>query len=319
MVDHALTQCRICENKENNKIFNVKEMNYGYRDIFNYFECSSCGCLQIEKVPDDLSKYYGKDYYSFQKGKGLKHEFTQFLESRRDKYALLNEGVLGRIIYNQRPNSFFSLLSKFGINKKSKVLDVGCGSGIYLLSMKHNGIDNVLGVDKFLEKDLLYDNGLKIVKGTVDDISGDWDFVIFHHSFEHIESQVETLEKVGGLLSTNGLCVITLPTVSSYAWQKYGVNWVQLDAPRHFFLHSIKSMEVLAKRVNLKLRSYSYCSSDFQFWGSELYSRDISLRDGAGQKEKLFSKEQLKNYRNLVRQLDIESKGDTIDFCLSKV
>jgi len=34
-------------------------------DEFNYILCANCGCLQIEKAPDDMSKYYPRGYYSF--------------------------------------------------------------------------------------------------------------------------------------------------------------------------------------------------------------------------------------------------------------
>jgi hypothetical protein len=40
-------------------------MQLGLREEFEYFECSKCGCLQIEEVPLDLSKYYPDNYYSY--------------------------------------------------------------------------------------------------------------------------------------------------------------------------------------------------------------------------------------------------------------
>ena len=58
------TQCRICNNSNDNQVYLVKEMMFGFPDEFVYFKCSNCGCLQISEEPADISKYYPTDYYS---------------------------------------------------------------------------------------------------------------------------------------------------------------------------------------------------------------------------------------------------------------
>jgi len=42
-------------------------------------------------------------------------------------------------------------------------------------------------------------------------------------------------EKISGLLSDEGTLLIRIPVMDCFAWKEYGVNWFQLDAPRHFF------------------------------------------------------------------------------------
>ena len=39
-----------------------------------------------------------------------------------------------------------------------------------------------------------------------------------------------------------------IPVKSQTIWEKYGVNWSQIDAPRHFFLHTIKSFKILCSK-----------------------------------------------------------------------
>lgn len=95
---------------------------------------------------------------------------------------------------------------------------------------------------------------------------------MFHHSFEHISDPLEALETVRSLLAPNGRCLIRVPVVS-WARNEYGANWVQIDAPRHFFLHTEKSMEILAEKVGLEITRVEYDSTEFQFWGSELSKR----------------------------------------------
>src|SRR5436190_21957778 len=62
-----MNQCRICQNEAAHPVFNAREMMFGFRDEFTYFECARCGCVQIQEVPANLAKYYPDNYYSFQK------------------------------------------------------------------------------------------------------------------------------------------------------------------------------------------------------------------------------------------------------------
>ncbi|MDO8971391.1 MAG: hypothetical protein Q7U74_11930, partial [Saprospiraceae bacterium] len=57
-------ECRICNNTQGNPTFTAREMMYGSREKFEYFQCAHCGCLQITAIPPDLSKYYPPGYYS---------------------------------------------------------------------------------------------------------------------------------------------------------------------------------------------------------------------------------------------------------------
>jgi hypothetical protein len=91
--------------------------------------------------------------------------------------------------------------------------------------------------------------------------------------------QHEALGSVRALLKENGTCLIRIPVVSSFAWQKFGVNWVELDAPRHLYLHSNDSIRLLAQRAGLELYKVVFDSQPFEFYGSEQYVRDIPLTD----------------------------------------
>jgi len=59
-------KCYIWSNEIYNRDFVAKEMMFGFRESFHYFECSNCGCVQIVPIPDDIKKYYPTNYYSFE-------------------------------------------------------------------------------------------------------------------------------------------------------------------------------------------------------------------------------------------------------------
>ncbi len=316
-------QCKICGNSKNNTSYEATELMLGLRDKHNYIQCSACDCLQIENIPENLPSYYpDDDYYSYDKiqsSTGIK----KFLMTKRDLYAATGSGLIGKLLHQFMPHSKIHTLQKAGVNKNSRILDVGCGAGHLLHSLQEAGFNNLLGIDPFNAEDIHYDNGLNIEKKSIHDMQqGDWDLIMFHHSFEHVADQVETLSKAASLLKSGGTCLVRVPTASSWAWKHYGVNWVQLDAPRHLFLHSIDSMKLLSEKVGLKMKEVVYDSFAFQFWGSEQYLKDIPLNDersyAVNPDKSLFSKDDIAAFEKRSVELNQQQQGDQAAFYLVK-
>lgn len=315
--------CRICGNDKENAEFIVREMMYGLRETFKYFECSCCGCLQIADIPSDLSKYYPSNYYSFNAAVDSASSIKKLLKRIRDNFAVFDKGILGRILYRFNPDvSGLKSLAKLALKKDMRIIDVGCGDGKLLCSLREIGFRNLLGVDPFVTGDIDYSNGVRIVKNDLANIDGAWDVVMFHHSFEHIFDQLGVLNSVNRVLNDNGTCIIRVPITSSFAWRHYGVNWVQLDAPRHFFLHSIKSMNILAEQAGFRIEHIMYDSTGLQFIGSELYVKDLCLFDvdtgGIKTPSSFFSPSELRKFSAETKLLNERHDGDQAVFYLRK-
>ncbi len=194
--------------------------------------------------------------------------------------------------------------------------------GNLLYSLKDLGFNKLLGVDPFIKGDIEHENGLKIVKRTLDEIDGKWDCIMMHHSLEHMPNPLSTFQDVATKLKDDGVCLIRIPTVSSWAWKEYGIHWFQLDAPRHFYLHSLKSMSILASKSGMQIDHVIYDSSAMQFWASEQYRRNISLFDKQSYKisveNSIFSSKQIKKFNSDSRELNEKNQGDQAVFYISK-
>jgi SAM-dependent methyltransferase len=322
-------RCLICDNTENNQIYHVKEMMFGLRDVFVYFQCGRCSCLQIAQVPPDMSIYYPNGYYSFRTRDEhpIVRKAANVIRRCRDSYTLSQSGMLGRLLSAVMPGdtSIVPLLRSMAdteITKYSKILDVGCGSGLLAYSLRNMGFERVMGIDTYIDADINYENGLTVAKRSLAEVGERWNLIMFHHSFEHISDPMTTLGFVSHLLTPGGICIIRIPTVSSYAWEYYRTNWVQLDAPRHFFLYSIESIRLLASKVGMAVERVVYDSTDFQFWGSEQYVRDIPLQSAHSYinspSTSIFSVGQIRAFQRRARELNAQAQGDSAAFYLRK-
>jgi len=314
--------CKICNNSENNEAYQIKEMMFGFRDEFTYFECSKCGCLQIDEYPRNIGKYYPPYYCSFRKGI-FQNSLKQNLIRKRDAYALFKKGFFRKLLSKKYPYPLFDQLSMTKINFNSKILDVGCGAGNLLYSLKDLGFKDLVGVDPFIDEKN-FEMGIRILKKVIYDLPDDqkFDLIILNHSFEHILDQLETLVKVSAILSEQGICFMRMPVKTEYIWNRYGTNWVQIDAPRHFFLHTLKSFELLVKKSDLVIEDVIFDSTEFQFWGSEQYKMDISLEAdnsySVTPKKSMFTTKQIREFKRMAKELNKIKQGDQAAFYLKK-
>ncbi len=299
----------------------------GYRDEFRYMECSNCGCLQLIDIPNNLAMYYPSNYYSLDDSPAIHFQgkIKSYLKSKRDYFLITGAGLLGRIIQLLYPNKSIEMpnFRKVAFKINDKILDVGSGAGIIPYVFFNAGFKKIEGIDPFLKEDISYANGLKISKGDFHSLTTKgWDKIMYNHSFEHLTDPQVHLQKAFDLLNEDGKCIIRIPTVSSYAWKKYGTNWVQLDAPRHIFLHSIKSLTILAENNGFEVASVSYESTAFQFLGSEQYMNNISLKGDNNSyftgNQSLFTSVEIKNFESLAIKVNKEQQGDSIAVVLTK-
>ncbi len=309
--------CKVCGNRDGNRSHTAREMMFGYGDEFEYVECGECGCLQIKDIPTNLSKYYPKDYYSFKKRVGRKGGLSAFLSHNRTRNYLGDKSLIGMLASRiHKTPDFLTPYKKAGLDVTSDILDVGSGSGRLLLKLEAKGFLKLTGIDPNIEQDISCGRGVKIYKKELSEVNKQFDFIMLNHSFEHMPEPLTVFKELFRVLKADKYALIRIPVASSFAWREYGISWVQLDAPRHLFLHTVKSIRILAKKTGFLVDDVVFDSTEVQFWGSELYLKGIPLAEG--KKINYFSKEDIKSFKAKACELNKNEDGDSAGFYLYK-
>lgn len=320
MSETQIYQCHVCDNKTGNRPFIAREMYFGWRDQFEYFECADCGCVQIVAVPQDLDRYYPSDYYSFSKPTRTDKPVVPGWRKLRNR-ALLGQPVplRGLIAFLSRMPGYFSWFHGLALDLDSSILDVGCGAGSLLLRMRKAGFSNLMGVDPYIAEEIDYGDGLKIHKANLSELTEKFDLVMSHHSFEHMPEPLRSLSDLAHLLNPNGALLIRIPVAGGYAWRKYRQHLVSLDPPRHLHLHTMSSMARLAEASGLSIDRVFYDSDAQQITTSELYLRGIPQKDAAQHMDTVFGHEEMTKIHAFVKELNAKRDGDMAGFVLHPI
>jgi SAM-dependent methyltransferase len=307
--------CPVCkQSKEPHDCTVVREMMFGMKESFEYFECSSCGLLWLEEVPHDLQKYYPQTYYSFRVPGTLK----SYLKATRGYHYYRGMHPIGFVmskIFGKPEVINWLEEAKIGLNHK--ILDVGCGKGSCLRDLSLCGFQKLAGIDPYIDQDVSY-QGIEIKKGYPEDLNESFDFIMFNHSLEHMTNPETVLGQVRTKISPLGTLLIRVP-VKNKAWEIYRENWVGIDAPRHIYIHTEKSLNALVSDYDFKLTKVVYDSTEFQFMASEQYKENCFLesKDSFLYNKNRYSKAQIQSFHAKARDFNANGLGDSACFYFS--
>src|SRR6201988_1107253 len=202
-------KCSYCNNETSNKIIEAKELLLGIGGSFNYNYCNECKGLELIDVPADMSKYYPQqDYYSFKTNEGDLENINSLknkIRKTKAVYLLFNKksnpSILASIGY--KIPDYYTWLKKAGVNFDSTILDVGCGNGDLLFKIRKLGFKKLTGIDPFISNDNI-GKEVSLLKKTIFDLASQYDLVMSHHSFEHMEGPQSHLIQLAKLVKDNG-------------------------------------------------------------------------------------------------------------------
>ncbi|WP_373693518.1 class I SAM-dependent methyltransferase [[Mycobacterium] burgundiense] len=299
-------------------------MMFGVREHFEYFVCAGCDTLQILDAleGDELLRHYPENYYSYTAAD--QPRVSRWLVTQHDSFKLRSGGRLfGRLLATPLLDGVVrallggdvpAMLARLAIDRDARILDVGCGGGELLDRLRRVGFTQLTGADPYLPADGATPGGTPLLKRELAEVTGEFDVIMFNHSLEHMLDPIAALQLARERLAAGGRCLARVPTTSSEAWEVYGADWVQIDAPRHVFVPSRHGMSVAAEQAGLRVETTLDDSSLGQFLGSEAYRRDVPVTDP--KILRLFGPRQLWQWEQRAVDLNRAGRGDQTGFVL---
>jgi SAM-dependent methyltransferase len=263
VMTERLDTCRVCGARGEFPVCDIPENMYLTGETFPYFTCIACGCLQIVSHPERIQDYYPPGYYSFggaAKG-GLRERVRDFLAVK-----VRSSAFSGKAWWEHGDRK---ALRDAHASFSDSIIDIGCGGGDLVRCMRNIGFLGMVGADPFIDADIVHPNGARVRKAAAEDIDETFDIVMMNHSLEHVWDQRALAADLFRLTKPGGRCILRIPTVDCWAWEEYGVHWVQLDPPRHFYLHSRISIRRLMAATGFTVDAVIDDSTAYQVTGSE--------------------------------------------------
>lgn len=222
---------------EENQYILVKDHSVS-KETFSLLHNKEYDLLKTTPTPslDVLPKYYeSEDYISHTDGKRTLFEKIYHLVKRN--------AIKGKV----------SLITSEQ-NQKGKLLDIGSGTGDFLVEAKNQGWD-ILGFEPNSDaKNLAINKGVTFTEDIFTLPENSFDVVTMWHVLEHVPNLEEYIANLKRIVKPTGTIIIAVPNYKSYDAKSYKEFWAAYDVPRHLWHFSKTSIKKLFSDVNVELK-----------------------------------------------------------------
>ncbi|MHC5201089.1 class I SAM-dependent methyltransferase [Myroides sp. LJL119] len=199
------------------------------KERFSLFQDKELLLLKTEPEPDlsQIGRYYQSESY-------ISH-----IDSK--------QGFFNRIYQIAKKNSISRKLQWIESihDAGGTLLDIGCGTGEFLLHAKSKGWNTVGYEPSLLASELAIAKGINLVASTKEIKSGSIEVITLWHVLEHVSDLDKQLLELRRLLKPNGIILVAVPNYQSYDAVYYKEFWAAYDVPRHIWHFSREAMAKL--------------------------------------------------------------------------
>ncbi len=185
--------------------------------------------------PENLGRYYESN------------DYISHTDSKRSLFEKAYHFVKGIALKNK-----LNLINNCS-SSKGNLLDIGAGTGDFLLTAKQNGRETIGVEPSEKAKGIAIGKGIKFSDSTQDLESHSFDVITMWHVLEHVPNLEIQIKELKRLVKPNGTIIIAVPNFKSYDANYYGEFWAAYDVPIHFWHFSKKAIQLLFEKENIKL------------------------------------------------------------------
>jgi 2-polyprenyl-3-methyl-5-hydroxy-6-metoxy-1,4-benzoquinol methylase len=260
----TLNCCKICGDFNVELLFRSEGKRYAPGEYFHLYRCENCSGVYIYPTMEfaELQRYYPSDYQPHDPNQPKSVHIRQFgMDSLRQfVYGCKPNSGARKVIYGRKfLSGIFDRLTYRSLpwpKCQGTLLDIGCGSGVYLATVKSLGW-NGIGIESNLRA-ARYANrhlGLAVEAGDFEGAAfpeKHFDAITMWHSLEHFSDPKKIIRKVRLLLKDDGVLMIGLPNFSSLDQRFFRESWNGLEIPLHVCHFTPESIQYLLKECGFK-------------------------------------------------------------------
>jgi SAM-dependent methyltransferase len=228
--------CSGCGSLEAIPLFKGRDLLMDLPGCFQLVQCSQCGLIrQNPRLRwESLKNYYPQDYSPYTKIIATERSATRRFDRRYGMWKRLRT------------------LSQF--RSGGRLLDVGCGTGVFLGEALRSGQWELIGVEPSPVAAEYCRNTLKIPVlaqrfDEADLPDGHFDVITMWNVLEHLYSPIEDLNHAHRLLQPGGWLVLSIPNVDGIGAKMFGPYWMGWDLPRHLYLFPQKRLRQILEEL----------------------------------------------------------------------
>lgn len=154
--------------------------------------------------------------------------------------------------------SKLNLIDKYVVTNEKKLLDIGCGTGDFLLAAQKKNW-SVVGVEPnksaadFANKKLNSESKIYASLDALMNTHQKFSIITLWHVLEHVPDYDQYITKIKTLLNPNGTLIIAVPNFNSFDAKYYKSYWAAYDVPRHLWHFSIFSISSIFSNHQMKV------------------------------------------------------------------
>jgi 2-polyprenyl-3-methyl-5-hydroxy-6-metoxy-1,4-benzoquinol methylase len=138
-------------------------------------------------------------------------------------------------------------------SQKGKILDIGAGTGDFLVVAKNDGWETT-GIEPSAKaKAIAVSKGVNFADNLSDLESHSFDVITMWHVLEHVPNLDEYILELKRLVKPRGTILIAVPNFKSFDANYYGRFWAAFDVPRHIWHFSKTAINKLFAEKEMKL------------------------------------------------------------------
>ncbi|MCX6310244.1 MAG: class I SAM-dependent methyltransferase [Bacteroidetes bacterium] len=209
------------------------------KSSFEIVECKNCGFAYTSPRPieSELGKFYESEEY-------ISHSNT-------------SKGIVSNLYQRVRKHTLAKKLELINsVEKKGALLDIGCGTGEFLNTMKSGGWETI-GIEpspsarkQGVEN---YNLDVREEKELENFPPNSFNVITMWHVLEHVPHLLERVQKLKDLLKYDGVLIIAVPNRNSHDAKHYGEYWAAYDVPRHLYHFRAQDMRTLMGVVGFEV------------------------------------------------------------------